>query len=131
MDSLWRSSPHEILTAWQNGEITFRLCMRMIGADDVMELLAAARSSGVEIRGLGERDRALLDRAARMLGNRIDTVGFWRRADERARERMDERAARADVKAALEVLDLVPDVPPAAGDELHDGDPPGSGPKSA
>lgn len=39
-----------------------------------------------------------------------------------------ERAARADVKAALAILDsAVPDVPPDADDELHDNT--SSGPK--
>jgi hypothetical protein len=85
MENLWRASPHDILTAWQNGDITFRRCMRMTGINDVLELYAAARSSGVEIQGLGKRDYALLDRAARLLGNRMDTVEFWRQADARSK----------------------------------------------
>jgi len=32
---------------------------------------------------------------------------------------MRERAARADVDAALSILDKVPDVPPEAGDEIE------------
>lgn len=75
---------YEALEAWQAGEITFKRAMRLTGARDVMELVAAARSSGVEIQGLSERDRALLDRAARYLGNRMDTIAFWQRADEQS-----------------------------------------------
>jgi len=38
----------------------------------------------------------------------------------RALKTMKDRAARADVDAALEILDIVaPDVPPDAGDELQ------------
>lgn len=76
---------HEDLQAWQDGEISFKRCMRLLRIEDVLELYAAAKSSGVEIRGLSRRDAALLDRAARYLGNRMDTVEFWRKSDLRNR----------------------------------------------
>jgi hypothetical protein len=78
-----RASPHDILEAWQAGEITWKRAMRLTGCSDVMELIAAARSSGVEILGLSDLDREFLDRAARLVGNRMDTAEFWRRADDR------------------------------------------------
>jgi hypothetical protein len=79
--SINRASPHDILQAWQAGEITWKRAMRLTGTAHVMELIAAARSSGVEILGLSDLDRELLDRAARLIGNRLDTVAFWQRAD--------------------------------------------------
>jgi hypothetical protein len=33
---------------------------------------------------------------------------------------MRERASRADIDAALAILDKAPDVPPEAGDDIHD-----------
>lgn len=71
----YRIGVYEALEAWQAGDITFRRCMRMTGVDDVAELYAAAKSSGVAIKGVSPRDQALLDRAARILGKRLDTPG--------------------------------------------------------
>jgi hypothetical protein len=81
-----RLSPHDALEAWQAGEITFRRCMRLTGIDDLPELYAAAKSSGVDIRGVSQRDYALADRAARILSRRLDTVKFWKRADEKFKQ---------------------------------------------
>jgi hypothetical protein len=44
------------------------------GIDNVPKLYAVAKSSGVEIRDVSHKDRALADRAARTLGARFDTV---------------------------------------------------------
>jgi hypothetical protein len=41
---------HEALEAWQQGEITYRRALRLVGVDTIADLYAAARSSGVDIR---------------------------------------------------------------------------------
>lgn len=47
---LQRASPHDILQAWQDGEIGYREAMRLTACDNLFELYQACRSSGVEIR---------------------------------------------------------------------------------
>jgi hypothetical protein len=41
---------YEALQAWQDGEITYRRSLRLLGVDTIDDLYAACRSSGVEIR---------------------------------------------------------------------------------
>jgi len=41
---------YETLEAWQQGEITYRRAMRLVGVDTIDDLYAAAYSSGVPIR---------------------------------------------------------------------------------
>ncbi len=41
---------HEALEAWQQGEITYRRALRLVGVDTIADLYEAARSSGVDIR---------------------------------------------------------------------------------
>ena len=41
---------HEALQAWQDGEITYRRCLRLLGVDTIADLYAACRSSGVKVR---------------------------------------------------------------------------------
>ncbi|WP_187437627.1 hypothetical protein [Bradyrhizobium rifense] len=41
---------HEALQAWQDGEITYRRCLRLLGVDTIADLYAACRSSGVNVR---------------------------------------------------------------------------------
>jgi hypothetical protein len=41
---------YEALEAWQQGEITYRRALRLIGVETIADLYEAARSSGVEIR---------------------------------------------------------------------------------
>ncbi len=43
-------SVHDALEAWQAGEITSARAMRLAGAANVLELLAFAEQSGVDIR---------------------------------------------------------------------------------
>jgi hypothetical protein len=38
------------LEAWQQGEITYRRALRLVGVDTIADLYEAARSSGVDIR---------------------------------------------------------------------------------
>jgi hypothetical protein len=40
----------EALEAWQQGEITYRRALRLVGVDTIADLYAAAHSSGVPIR---------------------------------------------------------------------------------
>jgi hypothetical protein len=40
----------EALEAWQQGEITYRRALRLVGVDTIADLYQAAHSSGVEIR---------------------------------------------------------------------------------
>jgi hypothetical protein len=61
---------HEALEAWQQGEITYRRAMRLLGVDTIDDLYTAALSSGVSIRRgalsseieLSNRAIALIDR---------------------------------------------------------------------
>lgn len=41
---------YEALEAWQQGEITYRRALRLVGVDTIADLYAAAHSSGVLIR---------------------------------------------------------------------------------
>jgi len=57
-------SVHDALEAWQAGEITAARAMRLTGAANVLELLAFAHQSGVEIRsGLLPREEEQARRA--------------------------------------------------------------------
>lgn len=61
---------YEALEAWQQGEITYRRAMRLVGVDTIDDLYAAAHSSGVSIRQevlpseieLADHATALIDR---------------------------------------------------------------------
>jgi len=61
---------HEALEAWQQGEITYRRAMRLLGVDTIDDLYAAAISSGVSIHReampseieLADHATALIDR---------------------------------------------------------------------
>jgi hypothetical protein len=71
-------------------------------------LLAAARKAA-------ERDHTTLDR--------LLTLAIAEKLSALETEQMlRERAQRADMDSYREVLDLVPDVPPVAGDELPEGE---------
>jgi hypothetical protein len=48
--SLQSASPHEILQAWQNGDITYRDAMHLTASENLFELFQACRSSGVALR---------------------------------------------------------------------------------
>jgi hypothetical protein len=47
---LQNASPHEILQAWQDGEIGYREAMMLTACENLFELYQACRSSGVTIR---------------------------------------------------------------------------------
>ncbi|MGM4906831.1 hypothetical protein AB8B21_02795 [Tardiphaga sp. 866_E4_N2_1] len=74
------ASPHDILAVWQAGAITWKRAMRLTGAADVVEFGGGAVVGRRNPRPQRSRPD-LLDRAARLIGNRLDTVVFWQRAD--------------------------------------------------
>jgi hypothetical protein len=66
---------HETLEAWQQGGITYRRALRLLGVDTIADLYDAARSSGVMIRrepSPAEVD--LADRASAMIGRQLGKV---------------------------------------------------------
>jgi hypothetical protein len=66
---------HEALEAWQQGEITYRRALRLVGAETIAELYAAAYSSGVEIRPIGSpRELMLSRRAIKLIDGQIDAM---------------------------------------------------------
>jgi hypothetical protein len=64
---------HEALEAWQQGEITYRRALRLVGVDTIADLYAAARSSGVEIRiEPTAQEVHLADGAIRLIDRELD-----------------------------------------------------------
>lgn len=47
---LRKASPHDILQAWQDGEISYRDAMALLDIDTLSDLYQACVSSGVSIR---------------------------------------------------------------------------------
>lgn len=47
---LQKASPHDILQAWQDGDIGYREAMRLTACESLFELYQACRSSGVSVR---------------------------------------------------------------------------------
>jgi hypothetical protein len=61
---------HEALQAWQDGEITYRRCLRLVGVDTITD--AACRSSGVPIRIKGtDEEVRLADHAIELIDRAI------------------------------------------------------------
>ena len=74
---------HEALEAWQQGEITYRRALRLVGVDTIADLYAAARSSGVDVRTEPTPQEIMLSDAAilmidreikRVSGAKVDTA---------------------------------------------------------
>lgn len=56
------AAPHDILQAWQDGEIGYREAMRLTASESLFELYQACRSSGVQICAeLTEREMRSVD----------------------------------------------------------------------
>jgi hypothetical protein len=66
---------HEALEAWQQGEITYRRALRLVGVDTIADLYEAARSSGIDIR-LDPRPQEvhLSDQANRLIDRKVDRM---------------------------------------------------------
>ena len=47
---LQKASPHDILQAWQDGEVGYREAMQLTACENLFELYQACRSSGIAIR---------------------------------------------------------------------------------
>jgi hypothetical protein len=63
----------EALVAWQQGEITYRRALRLVGVDTIADLYAAAHSSGVPIRlTLSDREIYLSDRAIALIDRELE-----------------------------------------------------------
>lgn len=63
---------HDILTAWQRGDLGTRHAMSLAGVDTIADLYGAARSSAVPIRKeLLAREKAAADRATAAIRARL------------------------------------------------------------
>jgi hypothetical protein len=66
---------HEALEAWQQGEITYRRALRLVGVDTIADLYAAARSSGVDVRIEPTPQEILLsNEAIHLIDREIDRI---------------------------------------------------------
>jgi hypothetical protein len=72
-------SVHDALEAWQAGEMTAAHAMRLTGATNVLELLAFAHQSGVDIRpGLLPREEEQARRATDLIARLLQQAGGTR-----------------------------------------------------
>jgi hypothetical protein len=66
---------YEALEAWQQGEITYRRAMRLVGVDTIDDLYTAAYSSGVSIRREPSQSEIhLSDRAIALIERQLEKV---------------------------------------------------------
>lgn len=62
LEDLKKASPHDILAAWQAGDINYREAMELTASESLFELYEACRSSGVPLRkDLTARELAVVD----------------------------------------------------------------------
>jgi hypothetical protein len=65
----------EALEAWQQGEITYRRALRLVGVDTIADLYAAAHSSGVSIRVEASAPEVeLADHAVNLINRHVEAL---------------------------------------------------------
>jgi hypothetical protein len=52
LSELQKASPHDILQAWQDGDVGYREAMKLTDCESLFELYQACRSSGVAFRSV-------------------------------------------------------------------------------